>query len=85
MVIEPLCLILLQSYRGASLIPSFLSFYREQIKQFGKRMATDSFIQCFAVVNCLLLLGVVLYAILKKGSLGGAGDDEPNSPLGLRG
>lgn len=39
------------------------------IKQFGKRMASDSFIQCFAVVNCLLLLGVVLYAIFRDGSL----------------
>jgi len=31
------------------------------LKQFGKRMATDKFIQCFAVINCLLLLGVVVY------------------------
>lgn len=27
------------------------------MKQFGKRMASDKFIQCFAVLNCLLLLG----------------------------
>eukprot|EP00934_Nitzschia_sp_Nitz4_P009385 Nitzschia sp. Nitz4//scaffold4_size323378//220016//220823//NITZ4_000685-RA/size323378-augustus-gene-0.22-mRNA-1//1//CDS//3329553474//9375//frame0 len=40
------------------------------LKQFGKRMATDSFIQCFAVINCLLLCGVVLYAVIKKGNLG---------------
>ena len=39
------------------------------IKQFGKRMASDSFIQCFAVLNCLLLLGVVLYALFRDGSL----------------
>mmetsp|Transcript_9245 Transcript_9245/g.26402 ORF Transcript_9245/g.26402 Transcript_9245/m.26402 type:complete len:237 (-) Transcript_9245:336-1046(-) len=39
------------------------------IKTFGKRMATDSFIQCMALLNCLLLLGVALYAILRDGSL----------------
>jgi novel plant SNARE len=39
------------------------------LKQFGKRMASDQFIQCFALVNCLLLLGVVLYAVVKGGSL----------------
>jgi novel plant SNARE len=32
------------------------------LKQFGKRMASDHFIQCFAVVNCLLLVGVLVYA-----------------------
>lgn len=49
------------------------------MKQFGKRMASDKFIQCFAVLNCLLLCGVVLYAVLK----GGGGDDEgkPESPV----
>lgn len=41
------------------------------IKTFGKRMATDRFIQCFACVNILLLVGVVVYSILKKG-----GDEE---------
>lgn len=45
------------------------------MKQFGKRMASDKFIQCFAVINCLLLLGVILYVILK-----GGGDDEENKP-----
>lgn len=52
------------------------------IKQFGKRMASDKFIQCFAVLNCLLLLGVVIYAITKKG---GSGSDEkaPDNPLSL--
>jgi hypothetical protein len=41
------------------------------LKQFGKRMASDHFIQCFAVINCLLLVGVVLYAVLGK-----RGDDD---------
>jgi hypothetical protein len=39
------------------------------VKQFGKRMASDKFIQCFAVVNVLLLVGVVVYAIFGNGSL----------------
>lgn len=51
------------------------------LKQFGKRMASDSFIQCFAVINCLLLLGVVLYAIIKKGGLSGSDDGTPESPV----
>ena len=51
------------------------------LKQFGKRMASDHFIQCFALVNCLLLLGVVLYAILKDGGLNGD-DNVPLDPTG---
>jgi SNARE protein len=51
------------------------------LKQFGKRMASDSFIQCFAVINCLLLLGVILYAIIKKGGLTGSDDGTPNNPV----
>jgi hypothetical protein len=51
------------------------------LKQFGKRMASDSFIQCFAVINCLLLLGVILYAIIKKGGLSGSDDGTPNNPV----
>lgn len=54
------------------------------LKQFGKRMASDHMIQCFAVVNCLLLLGVVLYAVLKGGSLTGDGDAVPASPTRQR-
>ena len=37
------------------------------IKTFGKRMATDKLIQCFACVNVLLIVGVVVYAIVKGG------------------
>jgi SNARE protein len=36
------------------------------IKTFGKRMATDRFIQCFACVNILLLAGVVGYFVFKN-------------------
>jgi novel plant SNARE len=50
------------------------------LKQFGKRMASDHFIQCFALINCLLLLGVVLYAILKGGGLTGSGSGTPPNP-----
>lgn len=52
------------------------------LKTFGKRMAGDHFIQCFAVVNCLMLLGVLLYAIIGKKSLGGGDGDEPFDPAG---
>mmetsp|Transcript_30370 Transcript_30370/g.63486 ORF Transcript_30370/g.63486 Transcript_30370/m.63486 type:complete len:262 (+) Transcript_30370:150-935(+) len=52
------------------------------IKTFGKRMATDRFIQCFACVNIMLLAGVVLYSVLRKDK----GEDEvdqgvPASPV----
>jgi len=53
------------------------------LKQFGKRMASDKFIQCFAVLNCLLLLGVIIYAVLKKGGLGNKAS-APKSPTGHR-
>ena len=35
------------------------------IKTFGKRMATDKMIQCFAVINVLLVIAVVVYSIVK--------------------
>jgi SNARE protein len=50
------------------------------LKQFGKRMASDHFIQCFAMINCLLFIGVLLYAVI-NGGIGGPGDKEPNSPV----
>jgi len=53
------------------------------LKHFGKRMASDKFIQCFAVLNCLLLLGVILYAVMKGGKLGG-GESAPKDPTGGR-
>jgi SNARE protein len=51
------------------------------LKQFGKRMASDQFIQCFAVINCLLLCGVVIFAVIKKGGLT-SGTHQPPSPVG---
>ena len=53
------------------------------LKQFGKRMASDKFIQCFAVINCLLLVGVVIYAITrnKDGNALDPTADAPNSPV----
>lgn len=50
------------------------------LKQFGKRMATDKFIQCFAVINCLLLLGVVIYVIVKDPE--GETESAPLNPFG---
>jgi len=57
------------------------------VKQFGKRMASDRFIQCFALLNCLLFVGVVIWVIFKgKGSelLGGENPDVPASPIADR-
>jgi hypothetical protein len=55
------------------------------VKQFGKRMASDKFIQCFAVLNVLLLVGVVVYAIFGSGSLDLSSKEEPPAnPVGNR-
>ncbi|MGK3762037.1 MAG: SNARE protein, partial [Bacillariaceae sp.] len=56
------------------------------VKQFGKRMASDKFIQCFAVLNCLLFVGVVVWAIFKgKGDdLLGGNPDAPADPVANR-
>jgi SNARE protein len=51
------------------------------LKQFGKRMASDHFIQCFALINCLLLCGVVLFAIIKKGGLSTSKNATPKTPV----
>jgi len=55
------------------------------MKQFGKRMASDKFIQCFALLNCLLFVGVVIWAIFKgkAGDLFG-GEPAPANPVGNR-
>ncbi|KAL7461183.1 hypothetical protein ACHAXS_001605 [Conticribra weissflogii] len=53
------------------------------IKNFSKRMATDKFIQCFACVNMLLLVGVIIFVVLKKGK-GEPKEDVPASPVGGR-
>jgi len=51
------------------------------IKTFGKRMATDKIIQCFACTNILLLVGVIIYAIVKRQGLTGE-DQAPPDPTG---
>lgn len=54
------------------------------LKQFGKRMASDNFIQCFTVINCLLLLVLVCYMVFKKGGLPSIGDEAPEDPTESR-
>lgn len=50
------------------------------LKQFGKRMASDHFIQCFTVINVLLLCGVILYAVLSGKKIGGDDTAQPIDP-----
>jgi novel plant SNARE len=50
------------------------------LKQFGRRMASDHFIQCFTVINVLLLSGVILYAVLKGKKIGGDDAAQPIDP-----
>jgi SNARE protein len=53
------------------------------IKTFGKRMATDRFIQCFACVNVLLLVGVIGYFVFKNSTKDeGGGNNVPANPVG---
>ena len=51
------------------------------IRTFGRRMATDKFIQCFACINVLLLAGVITYAILSKNGVNGKEPSTPSSPV----
>lgn len=50
------------------------------IKNFGKRMATDKVIQCFACVNILMVVGVIVYAIVDKGGLSDKDSGSPAEP-----
>lgn len=52
------------------------------IKTFGKRMATDKLIQCFACTNVVLLVGVVVYVVVKGGLDKAKNDGPPQSPIG---
>jgi SNARE protein len=52
------------------------------IKTFGKRMATDKLIQCFACTNLLLMVGVIVYVTVKGGFDGAKNDGVPESPVG---
>lgn len=51
------------------------------IKTFGKRMATDKLIQCFAFVNVVLIVGVIVYSIVKGGLPGNKEEVAPESPV----
>lgn len=51
------------------------------IKTFGKRMATDKLIQAFTCLNILLIVGVVIYSVV-KGGLPGNTENVPESPVG---
>jgi Snare region anchored in the vesicle membrane C-terminus./Vesicle transport v-SNARE protein N-terminus. len=51
------------------------------IKTFGKRMATDKLIQCFACTNVVLLVGVVVYVVVKGGLDEAKNDGTPESPV----
>lgn len=53
------------------------------VKQFAKGIATDKFIQCFAVTNCLLLVAVCIYSIIKKGKLPSVEQNKPPEPVRL--
>ena len=43
------------------------------IRNFGRRMATDKIIQCFACLNVLLLVAVIIFSIVKKQRIPGDG------------
>ena len=49
------------------------------IKTFGKRMATDKLIQAFACLNIVLVVGVVIYLIV-KGGMPGNEEIPPENP-----
>jgi SNARE protein len=66
--------------KAADRLDDNLARAEKLMKQFGKRMAGDKFIQCFAVLNCLLLVGVIIFVITKDGSLGGD-EEAPLSPF----
>ena len=51
------------------------------IKSFGQRMASDRFSRCFVCINIVLLVGLVVYAILKGGELTGGNENVPASPV----
>ncbi|KAL7495285.1 hypothetical protein ACHAWT_003729 [Skeletonema menzelii] len=53
------------------------------IKAFGKRMATDKMIQCFACINILLLAGVIVYVVIKD-KVKSEDTGAPANPVGGR-
>mmetsp|Transcript_2972 Transcript_2972/g.4165 ORF Transcript_2972/g.4165 Transcript_2972/m.4165 type:complete len:271 (+) Transcript_2972:57-869(+) len=67
--------------RDVDRIEGELSRADRLIKTFAKRMATDKMFQCFACVNVLLLVAVVIYAIVKGGGLGNKDEGVPENPI----
>lgn len=68
--------------REAMRIEDSLARADKLIKTFGRRMATDKFIQCCACFNVLLVVGVILYSTLRGGSLSGSrATGDPESPV----
>jgi novel plant SNARE len=65
----------------ADRIDSALDVAEKLVKNFGKRMASDKFIQCFTVLNVLLLVGVILYVVLSGKSLGTPVNTAPENPI----
>jgi novel plant SNARE len=66
----------------ADRVDSALDVAEKLVKNFGKRMASDKFIQCFTVLNVLLLVGVIVYVVLSGKSLGGAAaSTAPENPI----
>lgn len=56
------------------------------IKTFGKRMATDKLIQCFACFNIMLISAIVVYTVVKRGMKDDENDNDrrPESPVDSR-
>lgn len=52
------------------------------IKTFGRRMATDKFIQCCMCLNVCLVVGLIVYSIFGNGKMVGSRDTgSPTDPL----
>lgn len=65
----------------ADRIDSALDVAEKLIKNFGKRMAGDKFIQCITVFNVLLLVGVIIYASVSGKSSKPAEPAAPSNPF----
>jgi len=65
----------------ADRIDSAIDVAEKLIKNFGKRMAGDRFIQCITVFNVLLLVGVIIYASVTGKSSKAAEPGAPQNPF----
>jgi hypothetical protein len=66
---------------GANRVDSALDVADKVMKAFGKRMASDKFIQCFSLLNVCLLVGLIAYIFISGKSLGGNTSTSPESPI----